>query len=101
MRITFKAFATLGDYLPREHEGYRRSGNELPMDVAEGTTLQAVIDRFPLPRALVHLVLLLLINPSISRTARSIPVINDRATIAWPIWSHAIPGIAATGATFA
>ena len=57
MRITFKAFATLGDYLPREHEGHRRSGNELPMDVAEGTTLQAVIDRFPLPRALVHLVL--------------------------------------------
>jgi sulfur carrier protein ThiS len=57
VRITFKAFATLGDYLPREHAGQRRSGNELPMDVAEGTTLQAVIDRFPMPRALVHLVL--------------------------------------------
>lgn len=57
MRITFKAFATLGDYLPREHAGRARSGNELPLDVPEGTTLQAVLDRFPLPRALVHLVL--------------------------------------------
>ncbi len=57
MRITFKAFATLGEYLPREHAGHVRSGNELPMDVAEGTTLQAVIERFPMPRALVHLVL--------------------------------------------
>ncbi len=57
MRITFKLFATLGQYLPREHEGHARGGNELPLDVAEGTTLQAVIDRFPMPRALVHLVL--------------------------------------------
>jgi sulfur carrier protein ThiS len=57
VRITFKAFATLGDYLPREHGGHLRSGNELPLDVEEGTTLQAVIERFPLPRALVHLVL--------------------------------------------
>jgi sulfur carrier protein ThiS len=57
VRITFKAFATLGEYLPREHGGHHRSGNELPLDVPEGTTLQAVIDRFPLPRALVHLVL--------------------------------------------
>lgn len=57
MRITFKAFATLGEYLPRQHGGHARSGNELPLDVEEGTTLQAVIDRFPLPRPLVHLVL--------------------------------------------
>jgi sulfur carrier protein ThiS len=57
VRITFKAFATLGDYLPREHGGHLRSGNELPLDVEEGTTLQGVIERFPLPRALVHLVL--------------------------------------------
>ncbi len=57
MRITFKLFATLGDYLPREHEGHVRVGNELPLDVPEGTALQAVVDRFPMPRALVHLVL--------------------------------------------
>lgn len=57
MRITFKAFATLGEYLPRAHAGHVRTGNELPLDVADGTTVQAVIDRFPMPRALVHLVL--------------------------------------------
>ncbi len=57
MRVTFKAFATLGEHLPREHEGRARVGNELAVDVPEGTTLQALIDRFPMPRALVHLVL--------------------------------------------
>jgi sulfur carrier protein ThiS len=57
VRVTFKAFATLGEYLPRQHAGQVRSGNELPLDVEDGTTLQALIDRFPMPRALVHLVL--------------------------------------------
>jgi sulfur carrier protein ThiS len=57
VRITFKLFATLAEYLPREHEGHVRVGNELPVDVPEGTTLEAVIERFPMPRALVHLVL--------------------------------------------
>lgn len=57
MRITFKAFATLGEYLPREHQGHLRVGNELALEVPEGTTLEAVLERFPLPRALVHLVL--------------------------------------------
>jgi len=57
VRITFKAFATLGDYLPREHEGLIRVGNELPLEVPEGTTLVGVLERFRLPRALVHLVL--------------------------------------------
>lgn len=57
MRILFKAFATLGDHLPREHAGHVRRGNELPLDVPEGTTLQGVLEVFPLPRALVHLVL--------------------------------------------
>jgi sulfur carrier protein ThiS len=57
VQITFKLFATLGQYLPREHEGRARVGNELPLEVPEGTTLQAVIEKFPMPRALVHLVL--------------------------------------------
>ncbi len=57
MRITFKLFAMLADYLPPEHEGNARVGNELPLDVPEGTTLDAVLEKFPLPRALVHLVL--------------------------------------------
>ena len=57
MRITFKLFATLADHLPREHEGHARVGNELPLDVPEGTTLEEIVQKFPLPRALVHLVL--------------------------------------------
>ena len=57
MRVTFKLFATLSGYLPQEHEGHRRNGNELPVDVPEGTTLKSLLERFPMPRALVHLVL--------------------------------------------
>ncbi len=57
MRITFKAFASLADHLPREVDGRRRDGNELALDVPDGATVQAVLDRFALPRPLVHLVL--------------------------------------------
>ena len=83
MRITLKLFATLGSYLPREHEGHARVGNELPLDVAEGTTLQAVVDRFPMPRALVHLVL---VNGEfILPTERSGHALRDGDVVAiWP-----------------
>lgn len=57
MRITFKLFASLTDYLPQSLDGHTRSGNELPMDLAAGTTVQQVIDRFAMPPKLVHLVL--------------------------------------------
>ncbi|MCP5264997.1 MAG: MoaD/ThiS family protein [Burkholderiaceae bacterium] len=57
MRITFKLYAMLEDYLPREHGEHRRVGNVLPLDVPEGTTVQSVIDQFGLPVRLVHLVL--------------------------------------------
>ena len=57
MRITYKLFAMLADYLPREHQGQKRDGNELSIDVPEGTTLSELIARFPLPEKLVHLVL--------------------------------------------
>jgi sulfur carrier protein ThiS len=57
VRITFKLFATLGSYLPDELGGHGRVGNQIALDLAEGTAVQEVIDRFPLPRTLVHLVL--------------------------------------------
>jgi sulfur carrier protein ThiS len=57
MRITFKLFASLTDYLPQSLDGHGRSGNELPMELAAGTTVQQVIDRFNMPTRLVHLVL--------------------------------------------
>jgi sulfur carrier protein ThiS len=57
MRITLKLYAMLSDHLPPEADGRRRRGNELPLDVPEGATVQGVIERFKLPLKLVHLVL--------------------------------------------
>jgi sulfur carrier protein ThiS len=57
MRITFKLFAMLTDYLPRQVDGRPRSGNVIELDLPEGSTVQQVIDRFDLPARLVHLVL--------------------------------------------
>ncbi|MCC7412998.1 MAG: MoaD/ThiS family protein [Gammaproteobacteria bacterium] len=52
MRITFKLYASLGAYLPaqaREHA--------VTLDVAPGTSADALVDRHGIPRALAHLVL--------------------------------------------
>jgi sulfur carrier protein ThiS len=57
MRVTLKLYAMLSDHLPSEVDGQRRRGNEMPLDVPDGSTAQAVIDRFRLPSKLVHLVL--------------------------------------------
>ena len=57
MQITFKLFATLGDHLPRELDGHRRGANQIALDLPDGTAVQSVIDRFSLPPAQVHLVL--------------------------------------------
>ena len=53
MNITFKLYASLGDYLPAD----RRRGNELPLEVREGATIDEVTAPFVLPPKLVHLVL--------------------------------------------
>ena len=52
MKITFKLFASLSDYLPPE-----RQGNILPIEVPEGTSIMDIVNRFQLPVKLVHLVL--------------------------------------------
>jgi sulfur carrier protein ThiS len=57
VRITFKLFATLGQYLPRELDGQVAVDNQIALEVPAGTTVRQVIDRFPLPPTLVHLVL--------------------------------------------
>lgn len=54
MRITFKLFATLQDYLPAE----AKKTNALPLELAEGTTVAEVIARFALPEKLCHLVVI-------------------------------------------
>jgi sulfur carrier protein ThiS len=53
MNITFKLYASLGEYLPPD----RRTANQMPLEVPEGTTIGQVIAPFNLPMKLVHLVL--------------------------------------------
>ena len=52
MQIKLKLFATLTDYLPAG-----AVKNEIALAVDERTTIDHLIDRFKLPRSLVHLVL--------------------------------------------
>lgn len=53
MKVTLKLFATLGQYLPG-----RQPGNQVEIEVPEGTTPGDLIDRFSVPVDMVHLVLL-------------------------------------------
>jgi sulfur carrier protein ThiS len=54
MRITFKLFATLQDYLPSE----AKKTNSLSLDISETRTVAQIIESFNLPEKLVHLVLI-------------------------------------------
>ncbi len=52
MNITFKLYASLGDYLPAH-----RQGNEVQLTLADGTSVAQVIEPLGMPQKLVHLVL--------------------------------------------
>jgi len=54
MKITFKLFASLTDYLPAE----ARYSNVLELDIAPDATISQVIEPYGLPPKLVHLVLI-------------------------------------------
>lgn len=54
MKIVFKLYASLTDYLPEKGRDQRHA---VDLDVPDGTTITHVIERFGLPRKLVHLVL--------------------------------------------
>lgn len=54
MKITFKLFASLTEFLPQQ----ARYTNLIELDVEPGATVMQVIDRFALPPKLVHLVLI-------------------------------------------
>ena len=53
MKITFKLFATLTDYLPPE----ARRSNQIELEVAAEASISQIIEPFGLPPKLVHLVL--------------------------------------------
>jgi sulfur carrier protein ThiS len=54
MRITFKLYAGLTEYLPHE----QRKGNRMTLEVPADATVAQVIGPFKLPLKLVHLVLI-------------------------------------------
>ena len=54
MKITFKLFASLTDYLPQQH----RYSNQVELEVAPGATILQIIEPFGLPEKMVHLVLI-------------------------------------------
>ena len=53
MKITFKLYASLTEYLPAQ----ARRGNQMPLEVPDGTPIAQVVEPFGLPPRLVHLVL--------------------------------------------
>jgi sulfur carrier protein ThiS len=53
MKITFKLYATLTDYLPPQ----ARSDNRVELDIAADATIADIVAPFNLPMKLVHLVL--------------------------------------------
>lgn len=53
MKITFKLFASLTDYLPHQH----RLDNEMVLEVAESASISDILEPFALPHKMVHLVL--------------------------------------------
>ena len=81
MRVTLELFATLGDHLRPEYEG--RAGDELILDVPDGTSVQEVIDRFKLPSRLIHLVLVNGVRVSPRDCAGHVLNADDEIAI-WP-----------------
>ncbi len=53
MKITFKLFATLTDYLPAQ----ARHANAIELEVAANATISQILEPFALPPKMVHLVL--------------------------------------------
>ena len=53
MKITFKLYASLTDYLPPE----ARRGNRVELEVSPGATIAQIIEPYGMPIKLVHLVL--------------------------------------------
>ena len=79
MKICFKLFATLQDYLPPE----AKKTNALNLELDEGTTVDQIIERFSLPLKLCHLVLI--DGRFIPPADRATRVLQEGDTLAiWP-----------------
>ncbi len=79
MRVTFKLFAMLQDYLPVE----AKKDNALALDLEDGTTILQLIERYGLPLKSCKLVLV--DGNFIPPNERGTRVLNDGETLAiWP-----------------
>jgi sulfur carrier protein ThiS len=79
MKITFKLYATLSDYLPVE----ARRTNMVELEVGEGATIAEIIAPYNLPPKLVHLVLVN--GVFIAPEARATRALADGDALAiWP-----------------
>jgi sulfur carrier protein ThiS len=79
MKVTFKLFASLQDYLPPA----AKAKNALELELPEGITVAQVIERFGLPQASCKLVLVDgVFVPPAERASR---ILRDKETLAiWP-----------------
>ncbi|MGI9229325.1 MAG: MoaD/ThiS family protein [Gammaproteobacteria bacterium] len=78
MTVTFKLYASLGQYLPAG-----AADNQLQLDVSDGTTVLELIDRYSVPRELAFLVMIngVFIKPE----DRDTQTFTDGDTLAiWP-----------------
>ena len=79
MKITFKLFATLTDYLPAE----ARRSNQIDLDIDPATPISQIIEPFGMPPKLVHLVLVNgVFVPPEQRAARTL--VEDDVLAIWP-----------------
>ena len=53
MKVTLKLFASLSGFLPAE-----RQGNQVQVEVPQGTSPRTLLERYRVPAAEVHLVLI-------------------------------------------
>ena len=79
MRVTFKLFASLTEYLPLQ----ARYDNQIELELPEGTVVAELIERFSLPKPMVHLVL---VNGRyIAPAARATTTLHEGDALAiWP-----------------
>ena len=77
MQIHFKLFATLMNYLPAN-----AVKNVVTLEVAESTTPNQLVDKYGVPRAEVHLVLIN--GVYVEEAARDNPLNDNDALAIWP-----------------
>ena len=79
MKIVFKLYATLQDYMPMQ----ARKSNAMTLELAEGITISQIIERLGLPRKLCHLVLV--DGTFVPPEARDSRALKEAETLAiWP-----------------